>query len=61
VNSARCLPFQAMPYPYADPFYGSAMTAYGSHAIVSDIYAIHPVLSLISSILCSSLNYFCCA
>jgi hypothetical protein len=44
VNSARYLPFQAMPYPYADPFYGGAMAAYGSHAIVSDIYAILRVL-----------------
>ncbi|KAK1652588.1 hypothetical protein QYE76_070393 [Lolium multiflorum] len=29
----RAHPF-AMPYPYADPFYGSAMAAYGSHAIM---------------------------
>ncbi|CAM0871547.1 unnamed protein product [Alopecurus aequalis] len=34
VNSARCLPLQAMPYPYNDSFYGGAMASYGSHAIM---------------------------
>jgi hypothetical protein len=39
---------QAISYPYPDSFYGGAMAAYGSHAIVSDLLRIQPVLSLIS-------------
>lgn len=49
VNCARCSLFQAISYPYADPYYGGAVAAYGAHAIVSDIYAI-PVPSLISGL-----------